>query len=315
MENFIESKTRERLEDIAEELDAYLRYFVKRKFDSFLVKPIVYSTLGNKKLIGSLLILIGELLGGNRDELLDIASAIELACSASLIQGDIINGLKMRNDKETVWAKYGVDVALLLSHIMVSAGVLIIARKGDWLAKFVIDAWRRASIGNYLDTLYKRSVTLYKRSLERSVSYDEIIGLKTGSLFEAACFVGAGVVAGIDAARAAGVYGYNIGCAYQVIDDLAGLSADKEEGGSTKLLELEGRGDAWDYGFKLAQLYLEQATFAVDSLSGFTGQDVEILKYVPTILVKDLAKKGGRRFEDVINSLLQNIVSKSQSSL
>ena len=309
MENFKESKTRERLEDIAEELDAYLRYFVKRKFDSFLVKPIVYSTLGDKKLIGSLLILIGELLGGNRDELLDIASAMELACSASLIQGDIINGLKIRNDKETVWAKYGVDVALLLSHIMVSAGVLIITRKGDWLAKFVIDAWRRASIGNYLDILYK------KEKLEWSVCYDEIIGLKTGSLFEAACFVGAGVVAGIDAARAAGVYGYNIGCAYQVIDDLAGLSADKEEGGSTKLLELEGRGDAWDYGFKLAQLYLEQATFAVDSLSGFTGRDVEILKYVPTILVKDLAKKGGRRFEDVINSLLQNIVSKSQGSL
>jgi len=309
MENFVESKTREHLEDIAEELDAYIRFFIKRKFDSFLVKPIVYSTLGNKKLRSSLLILIGELLGGNRDELLDIASAIELACSASLIQGDIINGLKMRNDKETVWAKYGVDVALLLSHIMVSAGVLIVARKGDWLAKFVIDAWRRASIGNYLDTLYK------KEKLERSVSYDEIIGLKTGSLFEAACFIGAGVVSGIDAARAAGVYGYNIGCAYQVIDDLAGLSADKEESGSAKLLELEGKDDAWNYGFKLARLYLEQATFAVDSLSGFTERDVEILKYVPVIVVKDLAKEGGSKFEDVVNSLLQNIISKSQGSL
>jgi len=309
MENFVESKTREHLEDIAEELDAYIRFFIKRKFDSFLVKPIVYSTLGNKKLRSSLLILIGELLGGNRDELLDIASAIELACSASLIHGDIINGLKMRNDKETVWAKYGVDVALLLSHIMVSAGVLIVARKGDWLAKFVIDAWRRASIGNYLDTLYK------KEKLERSVSYDEIIGLKTGSLFEAACFIGAGIVSGIDAARAAGVYGYNIGCAYQVIDDLAGLSADKEESGSAKLLELEGKDDAWNYGFKLARLYLEQATFAVDSLSGFTERDVEILKYVPVIVVKDLAKEGGSKFEDEVNSLLQNIISKSQGSL
>ncbi|RLE75379.1 MAG: hypothetical protein DRJ44_05940 [Thermoprotei archaeon] len=302
-----EYSVKEYLESIASELEEYLVVFIKKNFSEELADIVKYATSGGKKLRGTLLVLMGEILGGDRRELMDLACAMEITHSASLIRDDIIDGSKVRRGKEAVWIRYGLDIALILPHIMVSTGVLTIARKGGWLARLAVDAWRRASLGQFLDILYSRD------GVERKVTYDEIIGLKTGSLFEAACFIGAGAVAGVEAARVAGVYGYNIGCAYQVVDDIVGLLLGKEESGSAKALE--AKGDIWKVGLKLTASYVEQAVFAADSLQRFASMDTSILKKIPAVIVKNMAKEVGGDLEKVLDAILESGVLEGRADL
>ena len=302
-----ERKAREYLEKITSELEEHLTFFIEKNFSKELASIVRYAASEEGKFRGALLILIGEILNGERRELIDLACAIEIIHTASLVYDDIINGSKKRRGKDAVWVKYGLDITSILPHTMVSTSVLTIARKGDWLAKLAVDAWRKASLGKLLDILYNRE------NIEREITYDEIIGLKTGSLFEAACFIGAGATVGIEAARIAGVYGYNIGCAYQVIDDIIGLLLGKERSGSAKALEVKG--DIWKIGLKLTATYIEQAIIAVDSLQQFTSKDLGLLKEVPTTIVKNIAKEAGGDIEKVINAILESGVLEGKIDL
>lgn len=59
-----------------------------------------------------------------------IAAASELLHNASLVHDDIQDGSRLRRGQPTVWASYGIDVAICAGDLMISAAYAGIARAG-----------------------------------------------------------------------------------------------------------------------------------------------------------------------------------------
>ncbi len=91
------------------------------------------------------------------------------------------------------------------------------------------------------ETLQAKAVK--EQTFTRQV-YFEVIGLKTAELFRAATKLGA-ILAGADAktVEAMGNYGYDVGMAFQIVDDILDLVGDEATLGKTSGIDAEqGRG-------------------------------------------------------------------------
>ena len=77
-------------------------------------------------------------------------------------------------------------------------------------------------------------------------AYMRIIALKTAALFRAASTIGAKLAAANDAEiRALANFGFNLGLAFQIVDDILDMVADEDSLGKTSGLDiLQGRGVA-----------------------------------------------------------------------
>ncbi len=195
---------------------------------------------GGKRVRPRLLILTHLAANGSRmDDAVTIAAALELVHTASVVHDDINDHGVMRRGRPSVNALWGRTYALLTGDFLFTKVYELMAPYRDMnitLAEATV-----ALVEG--ETLQASAVK--ENSFTREVYY-RIIGLKTAALFRAATALGA-QLADTDAAttRALGNFGYNIGLAFQIIDDILDLTADSEQLGKTSGIDLEqGRGFA-----------------------------------------------------------------------
>lgn len=216
-------------------IDERLRELLEEGFDGKISDMIRYAVSGGKRLRGILLVLTGMLLNGKPETLVDPAAALELAHSASLIHDDVIDGSTHRRGMLAFWKAYGLNMAVIVPHVMISLALNILSNYGLRVLKKAIKSWEKAALGQLMDSLVASGKDV-------RVNYAELAALKTGSVFEAACYIGAYLASkDLKLAESLGKYGLNLGIAYQVLDDLAGISDGDEDSGTLVLLrKLEG---------------------------------------------------------------------------
>jgi geranylgeranyl diphosphate synthase type I len=169
-----------------------------------------------------LALLTAESAGGNWHSALPIAAAVELIHNFSLVHDDIQDQSPLRRGRPTVWAKWGIAQAINVGDILFALAqtalldlpVDIRARISALMQKTCL----RLTEGQYLDMSYEKKATL---PLD---AYWKMIGGKTASLLAFAVEAGA-ITAGVDAnrQRAFFEFGYSLGLAFQVQDDLLGI--------------------------------------------------------------------------------------------
>uniref|UniRef100_A0A7J3VT54 Polyprenyl synthetase family protein n=1 Tax=Caldiarchaeum subterraneum TaxID=311458 RepID=A0A7J3VT54_CALS0 len=189
--------------------------------DRFLIERAVS---GGKRLRPILLLTVFKALGGREyQKALDVAVALELAHSASLVHDDIIDLDKSRRGGRTLWAQIGMGKAVLQGHRIINFAFEIVLDIGVEMARIFLDAWERASKG-ILDEVLNRSVLTERL-------YMFMIREKTASLFEAAAHAGA-LLAGAshDQTELMRRYGLEVGTVYQLADDLEELYVKKRMG-------------------------------------------------------------------------------------
>jgi len=188
---------------------------------------------GGKRLRPYLTVKTCEAVGGDPAEAVPYAAALEVLHNFTLVHDDVMDHDDFRRGHPTVHKVYGVPMAIL-------AGDLLFAKVYDIVAKHAPRNMRPADIVRCFDKITEATLILCQgQALDmefpdaKDVSEDEYISMvsaKTSALFKACAGVGAIVGGAPDAhVEALGKFAWDAGIAFQIIDDVLGLTADEEK--------------------------------------------------------------------------------------
>lgn len=191
-----------------------------------------------KRLRPALLLLSSKLSGYSGPGATLLAAVVELIHTASLVHDDIIDNAPTRRGRESVHAKWGPNITVLLGDYLYIKSIGLSLRSGDSrIVQILADLSTRMIEGELLEYFYSGNPALTEPQ------YMDIIDMKTASLFAAACQIGA-VLGGASAEEESRLkdVGRNLGMAFQIIDDLLDFTGDARTRGKPVLLDLaEGR--------------------------------------------------------------------------
>ncbi|MEJ2469385.1 MAG: polyprenyl synthetase family protein, partial [Campylobacterales bacterium] len=176
----------------------------------------LFETLsGGKRLRARLIMMIA----GESEASITLAAVIELIHAASLLHDDVIDDAQLRRGAPSVNATEGSKQAVMLGDILYSKAFSELTQFDARIAKTVADAVTSLSVGEMMD------VQMAQTFNDDEALYLRMLYLKTGVLIEAAA-ASAALLAGKDA-EAFGVYGKNLGIAFQIIDDILDIVSDE----------------------------------------------------------------------------------------
>ncbi len=213
-----------------EDFEKRLREVVKSlnsmgKFDGALE----YACFSGGKRMRPRAVHLGVLAAGNKypnDEILDLAVAIELIHSYSLVHDDLpaMDNDTYRRESLTVHAKYGEGVAILVGDALLSLAAKVLA---EGAVKYPSSFARATSIitSSACDMVIGQVLDI--DGCENEDEYLNMYSLKTGALIRAAFLAGA-IVGGAEDKQYKAVeqYAKAIGLAFQLVDDLLDVGED-----------------------------------------------------------------------------------------
>ncbi|MBB4661074.1 polyprenyl synthetase family protein [Conexibacter arvalis] len=187
---------------------------------------------GGKRLRPLLVFLAaGEEAATAADRLVRAAAAVELIHSASLVHDDVLDRAPLRRGQPTVVAVAGRTVATATGDLLFSRAFAEVAGGGEIADVRALSAASSALAAGEL--MQRADAWDVGVPLER---YVERCELKTGSLFEAACRLGALAVGGPADELAA--FGRRIGLAFQLLDDVLDVSGPASRTGKARGTDL-----------------------------------------------------------------------------
>lgn len=174
---------------------------------------------GGKRLRPMMLVLAAKVPGGGAvdaydDSLIQLAGAVELVHLATLFHDDVIDQVDTRRLKLSARLKYGNYASVLTGDFALAEALEMVHKSGVPAAMPEFIRTLRVLVrGESLETAHK-----YDYSLSEAQYYDIISG-KSASLFALSCKAGA-LAANSEYADSLGHFGWNLGMAFQMIDDL-----------------------------------------------------------------------------------------------
>jgi octaprenyl-diphosphate synthase len=206
------AENQEDLDEIENQLSENLKPYLD------LVSEVAHHILfaGGKRLRPLLLVLSAKLCGYEDNYAKTIASAVEYLHAATLLHDDIIDDAVLRRGKKVAHSLYGNAITVLVGDFLLARALAICADSGKIKVIHIIsDLTENMSTGEVHQLMRKGDVTLTEDE------YMEVIRRKTAVLFQAACTVSATIADATEQkAKALSEYGYNLGIAFQMVDDL-----------------------------------------------------------------------------------------------
>ena len=213
----------DRLESIRRPVEADLAAVDARILENLDSKvPLIRETgeylisQGGKRLRPLLALLVARAFGYEGRAHVDAAVVIEFIHTATLLHDDVVDRSTMRRGRETANSIWGDEVSVLVGDFLFSRAFQLMVGMGSLaIMRIMADATNVIAEGEVLQLANRHDPDTTE---ER---YLEVVGCKTGKLFEAAARVGT-VLAGRGAAdeRRMAAFGASLGTAYQLVDDV-----------------------------------------------------------------------------------------------
>jgi geranylgeranyl diphosphate synthase, type II len=199
---------------------------------SRIVQAMHYSLMaGGKRVRPILCIAASEAVGGNADDVLPAACALEMIHTYSLIHDDLpaMDNDDLRRGKPTCHKAFDEATAILAGDALLTLAFRILSsitliNSSNWLRiihKISFAAGHNGMIEGQMKDIASEGTLLSLKELE------DMHSLKTGALIEASIFSGALLGGGspkqIDQLE---IYAKNIGLAFQVTDDILNIEGD-----------------------------------------------------------------------------------------
>jgi len=195
---------------------------------------------GGKRVRPALLILASHAVGGkgSSDNLIRLATVMEMLHTATLVHDDIIDNADLRRSRATINARFGNHAAVLM---------------GDWLYMSAFETSLQERSLAILDILTRLTRKMTEGELIQLTTvgdvniteerYFDILERKTAFLFSGCCEIGA-ILGGasVEARTAMAEYGMNLGIAFQLADDLLDFTSEEKVLGKAAAADLlEGK--------------------------------------------------------------------------
>lgn len=180
---------------------------------------------GGKRVRPAVALLVFKACGGGDDvvDIIDVAVALELIHSATLLHDDIIDGGKTRRGRASAFSHYGLANTLVTGDFLFSKAFELCGRFEERIVRWAADACISLTEGEIMQGRFRRNPAVTVDD------YLEIIARKTASLFSQGARVAAHLAGiGDEGAEAMWACGFNIGMAFQVVDDLLDVEGDED---------------------------------------------------------------------------------------
>ncbi len=180
---------------------------------------------GGKRLRPALVLLSAALGTPDRDHAFNLAMGIEFIHTATLVHDDLIDNARTRRGITTIHETVGVNPAIIIGDYYFAKGANLLASIGEPSIDLAIsNTVMTICMGELLQLTSHRD---YDQSLEE---YHRKIARKTAALVETCCYCGA-VVGRLDEAHTEALrqYGFLIGMAFQMADDVLDYTATADE--------------------------------------------------------------------------------------
>jgi geranylgeranyl pyrophosphate synthase len=177
---------------------------------------------GGKRVRPTLCMLVGNMLGAPLDKLVTLGAAVELLHTATLVHDDLIDGALLRRGMPTLNARWSPPATVLTGDYLFARAAKL-AAETDHLPLMKLFSETLAIIVNGELTQMFTSRGLISRD-----NYYKRIYAKTASLFEmtsrAAAMVSPAEESTIESMRD---FGYQIGMAFQIVDDILDFNGEQ----------------------------------------------------------------------------------------
>lgn len=225
VENMLRSASCDALSPMVKEL------FRNARGSESIAHLLAYSLSGGgKKLRPAITLLSGKLYDFDAGSLLPLATSIEMLHTATLIHDDIIDKSALRRGKPTINALWNSDRAILMGDYLFSKSL-----------EFVSSTLNTRLISLFVQTLLvlcggelTQNFNMFNTAQTRE-HYLNTVGSKTAALFSLATEGGAILSqAPEESIQALRTYGYDLGTAFQIVDDILDFVGDEREMGKPK---------------------------------------------------------------------------------
>ncbi len=213
------------IQDDLSQVKEYLRSIIKVNFP-WLSQQLDYVVGGGGKGIRpALTLLSGKFYQYNLKYLLPMAVSVELMHTATLIHDDAIDKSSSRRGRATIYKLWGTEPAVLLGdYLFAKAGEFVSDTQNPRVIKLFSQTLATISSGEL-----NQFFSAYNLKQTREQYFKKISG-KTASLFSLATESGA-ILSGAPEkpAKILRDYGYYLGIAFQIIDDILDFIGTEEE--------------------------------------------------------------------------------------
>ncbi len=228
-------------EPIRADLELVDREFVRQIESQVAIIPTMGRYIqqgGGKRVRPAVLLMSARLLGYTGERSILFAAAVEFIHSATLVHDDIIDESDLRRGRPAVHARWGNDVTVLLGdYLYIKSMALALTHDTLEIVRVLCDATLKMIEGE----IYQLT-----KNGDAAITEDEhfdIIRRKTAFLFGASSQIG-GMLGGVNKEQEEALqqYGFNLGIAFQVVDDLLDFTGDFEALGKPVAADLvEGK--------------------------------------------------------------------------
>lgn len=180
---------------------------------------------GGKRVRPAITLLASEFHPHAHDLPITMATTVELLHVATLIHDDTVDNSPLRRGKATVSGVWGKNVAVLLGdYVFATSATFVCDTNNMRVIRRFSETIMELSSGELLEHFSSKNWTQSREE------YNDRIYRKTASLFRTAAVTGA-VLSGApeETVQSLDSYGYNVGMAFQIVDDILDVQGKAEE--------------------------------------------------------------------------------------
>ena len=184
---------------------------------------------GGKRIRPLLTLAMTHVLTGDMKRAHGLAATVEFIHTATLLHDDVVDESVERRGRAAANEIFGNQASVLVGDFLFSRSFQLMVADGSLdTLKILSDASAVIAEGEVMQLQMQRNLqTTWDE-------YIEMIGAKTAALFAAACQVGAVISdANPELQEATHEFGYKLGLAFQIVDDVLDYSADQAVLGKT----------------------------------------------------------------------------------
>ncbi len=190
--------------------------------------------MSGKFLRPAVTLLVTRMCGRFDKRSVDLSAAIELIHTATLVHDDIIDNSHFRRNQPSVFSKWGQEISIVAGDYLYAKSFLLLAS--------LKDVWVNEAMAICAHVMCEGEMKQIERRNNFLIGEDEyfkIIHKKTAALFQASAaggaYFGGADMGGIEKMKD---FGYQIGMAFQIMDDVLDVIGDTESMGKTAGLDI-----------------------------------------------------------------------------